>query len=117
MSEVDDLRAQLAELTRQRAATLTHAENIIRTANENYDRAALAINRRIQELDPTPRCPYCGYQYGHRAPMSEMCQRLEGKPATQPARRPRKRLSINIEGMADWTEEERQHFRELAGRR
>lgn len=93
MTELEDLRSRLSELTRQRNQIVADARLAIELANQEYDREAIPLARRIKRLEPTP----------------------EPEPTPTPARSTRRR-SVSLAGTEDWTDDERRHYLELSRR-
>lgn len=99
MSELADLKQQLVDLTRERAALVASAQRTIEEANRAYDDKALEIHRKIRKLEPEPV-----------RPMYDEPARVIGKPPKKP-----KAVKFSLDGMEDWTPEEIEHYKQLKG--
>lgn len=92
VTELEELRAELAALTAARNEIITAAKQAITTANREYDDKAFPLARRIRKLEPLP---------------------VEPPPTPVAATRGRGK-AFSLTGTEDWSHEEREHFRKLA---
>lgn len=91
---LDALLTQMAELVQERHRIITEARERINEANRTFDRLAVPLRRRIDALMP------------EHEPVVKAAPPLKKHPK-----------KFNLDGTDGMSQEDIDHFRELAGRR